>query len=108
MGLLDRLEADLSTPLGTAEIRVEGRVTRLIGLTLEAVGLRVALGEYCRVQIAPKQIADAEVVGFSGDRIYLMPLAAIEGLEPGAVSGLPKRLLESRSEIVYLGASSMA
>ena len=84
MGLLDRLEADLSTPLGTAEIRVEGRVTRLIGLTLEAVGLRVALGEYCRVQIAPKQIADAEVVGFSGDRIYLMPLVAIEGLEPGA------------------------
>jgi len=84
MSLLERLAEDLNTPLGTPEIRIEGRVTRMIGLTLEAVGLRVALGEYCRVQISKTQVADAEVVGFSGDRIYLMPLATIEGLEPGA------------------------
>ena len=84
MSLIERLSEDLNTPLGSPEILVEGRVTRMIGLTLEAVGLRVALGDYCRVQISSKQLADAEVVGFSGDRIYLMPLATIEGLEPGA------------------------
>lgn len=84
MSLVERLAEDLNTPLGTPEIRIEGRVTRMIGLTLEAVGLRVALGDYCRVQISKHQVADAEVVGFAGDRIYLMPLATIDGLEPGA------------------------
>lgn len=84
MSLLDSLAADLEFPLGTPAIRVEGRVTRLIGLTLEAVGLRVASGDYCRIEVKPGQFADAEVVGFSGDRIYLMPLVSVEGLEPGA------------------------
>lgn len=84
MTLIDRLNEDLTTPLGKPDLRIEGRVTRMIGLTLEAVGLRVALGEYCRVQVTRDQVADAEVVGFSGDRIYLMPLATIDGLEPGA------------------------
>ncbi len=84
MGLLDRLKADLEFPLGTPSLKIEGRVTRLIGLTLEAVGLRVALGDYCRIEVRQGVCADAEVVGFSGDRIYLMPLADIEGLEPGA------------------------
>src|SRR6056300_1442826 len=56
MTLIERLTQDLNTPLGSPEIHVEGRVTRMIGLTLEAVGLRVALGEYCRVQISARQI----------------------------------------------------
>lgn len=84
MSLLDSLVANLEFPLGKPSIRVEGRVTRLIGLTLEAVGLRVASGDYCRIEVKPGQFADAEVVGFSGDRIYLMPLVSVEGLEPGA------------------------
>jgi flagellum-specific ATP synthase len=63
---------------------VYGRITRLIGLTLEAVGLKVALGDYCLIQVTPDLETEAEVVGFSGDRIYLMPLHSIDGLQPGA------------------------
>lgn len=62
----------------------EGQITRLIGLTLEAVGLRVALGDYCLVHVGGGQMAEAEVVGFAGDRIYLMPLQSVDGLSPGA------------------------
>lgn len=63
---------------------VEGRVTRLIGLTLEAVGLKVALGDYCMVSLQDAGEVEAEVVGFAGDRIYLMPLDSVDGLAPGA------------------------
>ncbi|SIQ95088.1 flagellar protein export ATPase FliI [Marinobacterium stanieri] len=63
---------------------VEGRVTRLIGLTLEAVGLKVALGDYCLVSLQDEGEVEAEVVGFAGDRIYLMPLDSVDGLAPGA------------------------
>lgn len=74
-------DPDLFVP---AKPLVSGRITRLIGLTLEAVGLKVALGDYCRIAVAEGQQAEAEVVGFSGDRIYLMPLHSVEGLQPGA------------------------
>ncbi|MDY6890734.1 MAG: flagellar protein export ATPase FliI [Pseudomonadota bacterium] len=63
---------------------VEGQVTRLIGLTLEAVGLKVALGDYCLVDLQDDGSVEAEVVGFAGDRIYLMPLDSVDGLAPGA------------------------
>ncbi len=64
--------------------RIEGRITRLIGLTIEAVGLQVAVGDNCLIILSPSREIEAEVVGFSGDRVYLMPLHAVEGLSAGA------------------------
>ncbi|WP_373190421.1 flagellar protein export ATPase FliI [Halomonas sp.] len=69
--------------------RTSGRVVRATGLVIEVVGLQVALGNACRIELptsrqdAPR-FAEAEVVGFAGDRLYLMPLAEITGLMPGA------------------------
>ncbi len=63
---------------------VEGRLIRMIGLTLEAAGCRAAVGDYCDVLAADGTRAEAEVVGFSGDRIYLMPTDDLHGLEPSA------------------------
>lgn len=82
--LLARLGRYVDLPYQPARPRIEGQITRLIGLTLEAVGLRVALGDYCLVEVAKGQEIEAEVVGFAGDRIYLMPLYSVEGLAPGA------------------------
>ncbi len=69
--------------------QASGRVVRATGLVLEAVGLRTPLGSACRIEItAPGSdrpgFAEAEVVGFSGDKLFLMPLAEISGLTPGA------------------------
>ena len=70
--------------------RASGRVVRATGLVLEAVGLRVPLGSGCRIELSPvdgstqPQFAEAEVVGFASDKLFLMPLAEIGGLRPGA------------------------
>ncbi|SFT55790.1 flagellar protein export ATPase FliI [Halomonas saccharevitans] len=69
--------------------RTSGRVVRATGLVIEVVGLQVALGNACRIELpaghsGQERFAEAEVVGFSGDRLYLMPLAEISGLMPGA------------------------
>jgi flagellum-specific ATP synthase len=69
--------------LGAApELVVEGKLTRMVGLTLEAVGCRAAIGARCLVETPHGRVIEAEVVGFAGDRIYLMPTGDIHGLEP--------------------------
>jgi len=64
-----------------------GRLTRAVGLVLEAVGLRLPVGSDCLVELPPGQArrhATAEVVGFAGDRLLLMPQGEVSGLLPGA------------------------
>ncbi|WP_189416539.1 flagellar protein export ATPase FliI [Cellvibrio zantedeschiae] len=62
----------------------EGRITRSVGLTLEAVGLKVSVGKQCEVINSDGRSIEAEVVGFAGDRVFLMPIKRVEGLQPGA------------------------
>ncbi len=63
---------------------VEGKLTRMVGLTLEAVGCRAAIGGRCDVINAAGDRVEAEVVGFAGESLYLMPTGDIRGLEPDA------------------------
>lgn len=66
---------------------VEGRLLRMVGLTLEAQGLQTAVGSRCLVinnsGHNPAQV-EAEVMGFSGDKIFLMPVGSMDGIAPGA------------------------
>lgn len=62
----------------------EGVLRRAVGLTLEASGCSAPLGSRCRVETAGGHWVDTEVVGFSGDRTFLMPSADIAGLLPNA------------------------
>ena len=62
---------------------VEGKLTRMVGLTLEAVGCQAAIGSRCQVT-SPEGQMEAEVVGFAGERLYLMPTSDIRGLYPNA------------------------
>ncbi|MBT9614150.1 MAG: flagellar protein export ATPase FliI [Burkholderiales bacterium] len=61
-----------------------GRLTRVAGLVMEAVGLKLAVGSGCIVELPGGLSVDAEVVGFSGDRLFLMPSTDVYGLTPGA------------------------
>src|SRR5262249_26203802 len=63
---------------------VEGVLTRMVGLTLEAAGCQAAVGDRCDVLGNDGARVEAEVVGFSGDRLYLMPTGDIHGLKPNA------------------------
>jgi len=64
---------------------VSGRLTRVAGLVMEAVGLKLAVGSSCFIVTPSGQRVDAEVVGFSGDRLFLMPSTDVYGLKPGAL-----------------------
>ncbi len=67
----------------TPELIVEGRLSRMVGLTLEAEGCRAAIGSLCAVETPGAEQIMSEVVGFAGSKIYLMPVGDTHGLEPG-------------------------
>lgn len=63
------------------ELVVEGTLSRMVGLTLEAVGCRAAIGSRCQIETKAGKMIEAEVVGFAGTRIFLMPTTEVHGLE---------------------------
>jgi flagellum-specific ATP synthase len=65
-------------------VQVEGKLTRMVGLTLEAIGLSAVIGSRCLVRQPGLADIEAEVVGFSGDFMSLMPIDPINGLGPSA------------------------
>jgi flagellum-specific ATP synthase len=78
-----RLRSLLAAVPGTGAMQREGTLRRVVGLTLEAVGMELPVGASCRVATRDGWV-DAEVVGFSGDRTFLMPSSEIRGLLPNA------------------------
>lgn len=62
----------------------EGRLTRLVGMTMEAVGLKASIGCECDVILDGGRHLEAEVVGFSDDKVFLMPIKPVLGIQPGA------------------------
>ena len=64
--------------------RTAGRLIRMVGLTLEAVGLDVRVGDRCRVERQQGGDIEAEVVGFDDQRVFLMPIEQVDGLRPGS------------------------
>lgn len=64
--------------------QISGRLTRINGLVMEAAGLKLPLGSGCRVMVPGGIAVEAEVVGFSGDKLFMMPTDDVFGLAPGA------------------------
>ncbi|MFK8069169.1 MAG: flagellar protein export ATPase FliI [Gammaproteobacteria bacterium] len=65
-------------------IIVEGKLTRMAGLTLEAEGCEAAVSDRCLIKTNKGRSIEAEVVGFSGEKLFLMPIGSINGLAPGS------------------------
>lgn len=82
--LVGRLQRFVDAIQTEPQPELSGRLTRMVGLTLESVGCPMVVGDRCMIHSPGMAPVEAEVVGFSDDRVYLMPLAAIEGLRPGA------------------------
>jgi flagellum-specific ATP synthase len=83
-GRLDALRARSAI---AKPMRACGRLTRAAGLVLEAVGLRLSVGAEVMIELpagSSLPMAEAEVVGFSGDKLFLMPTTEVIGLLPGA------------------------
>ncbi len=80
--LADRLKSYKVEGLTTRPV-ASGKLVRVVGLTLEATGCRASIGSLCLVETMSGQM-EAEVVGFSGDNLFLMPSEQITGILPGA------------------------
>lgn len=63
---------------------VEGVLRRTVGLAMEAEGCHAALGGRCDVVAADGRRVETEVVGFSGERLFLMPVGDMRGVVPNA------------------------
>jgi type III secretion protein N (ATPase) len=63
-------------------VRVRGRVTELTGLVIKAAVPGVRVGEVVVVQGSRRRWVKAEVVGFQGEEVMLMPLGELSGVGP--------------------------
>ena len=82
MTLLKRLQA-YKVQESSPQCPVAGKLTRVVGLTLEAIGCRAAVGSLCKIETLDGYL-EAEVVGFASDKLYLMPSEQLKGVVPGA------------------------
>lgn len=62
-----------------------GRISRAVGLTLEAKGFNQPIGARCFVTVNESHSIEAEVVGFNNDSIYLMSIGNTQGIAPGMI-----------------------
>ncbi len=74
-------------------VRVNGKITQIIGLTIESQGPDVRIGEVCSIYPSQSQTPiQAEVVGIKENKVLLMPLGEVQAIGPGCdvvASGKP-------------------
>lgn len=64
--------------------QITGKVTKIVGLTIEADGPLLGIGTRCSIDSIDGRSILAEIVGFKDDRIVLMPYGESEGIAPGS------------------------
>lgn len=65
-------------------VRVNGKVTQVIGLTVESEGPDASIGDVCLIYPAKgAKPIKAEVVGFRDNKVILMPLGELHAISPG-------------------------
>ncbi|MHB1100721.1 MAG: flagellar protein export ATPase FliI [Burkholderiales bacterium] len=104
----------------THPLQVSGHLTKVAGLVIEAVGLQLPVGSDCTILLPDGKSVDAEIVGFSGNKLFMMPTNDIQGLVPGAKvvavespsekpvlngSNYPKRRIQDHTKHVPVGDS---
>jgi flagellum-specific ATP synthase len=67
-------------------VLVYGKILDIVGLTIEASGPKMNIGDLCYASPRDRSLRiPVEVVGFRGDRILLMPLGDMRGIGHGDV-----------------------
>jgi flagellum-specific ATP synthase len=67
------------------KLRFVGRVTRVVGLSIEAILPACTVGASCSIQLNGGGRLVAEIVGFRGSTALLMPIGEVAGVRDGAV-----------------------
>lgn len=74
-------------------VRYTGKVTKVVGLTIEAEGPETHVGALCHIVSQQKEPILAEVVGFRDNNVLLMPIGDMSGIGPG------NRVIATNSEL---------
>ena len=82
--LSERLNDAIASLDAIPVARVTGRLVKVNGLMLQAVGCRFKLEQRCMVETAEGSMIEAQVVGFDHNVAYLMPIRRLGGLFAGA------------------------
>lgn len=65
-------------------VRVDGRVSQITGLVIEATAQSGSVGDVCDIYTNNRKSIKAEVVGFKDEHVLLMPLGEVIGVSPGS------------------------
>ena len=85
-------------------IKKLGRVSQVVGLTIESVGPDVSVGNKCFIRADKNsEPVVAEVVGFKSNNILLMPLGNMSGIGPGSIVEASPEPLKIRVSDQLLG-----
>lgn len=68
----------------TKTLCVEGRLTRMVGMAMEASGCYAPMGSRCLIRTPDGKEQLAEVVGFAQDKVFLMSTHYVQEISPGA------------------------
>jgi len=78
--------AKYETVLEKSYVKRLGRVSQVVGLTIESIGPDVSLGSTCHIKANKySEPIMSEVVGFKNNNIILMPLGSTSGISPGSI-----------------------
>lgn len=58
----------------------EGKISKIVGMTIEATGLECSIGDICHIHLEGGAYVVCEVVGIAGNKAYLMPYQEIDGI----------------------------
>ncbi len=64
-------------------VRYSGKVTKVVGLTIESEGPETHIGALCHIMSRNDRPVLAEVVGFKEKQVLLMPIGDMTGIGPG-------------------------
>ncbi len=83
-----------------------GKVSRVVGLTIESKGPQVSIGELCYITVgrSPKRKVMAEVVGFRDENVLLMPFTTVHDIGPGSLVEATKKPLEVKVGTSLIGS----
>ena len=62
-----------------------GKVTKIVGLTIESTGPKAQIGELCKIHTSFGKEVTVEVVGFKDKKTLLMPYDAVDGISLGSM-----------------------
>lgn len=82
MGISFDIEKHIKSIRSTDTIECTGKVSQIIGLTVECVGLNVRMGDVCKIYTNDSGVdfIYAEAVGFKENKVLLMPLGELSGV----------------------------